>query len=81
MNNKVVGSIFCLISALLMSARYLTAGIFMSGMNSWGSDLFSQGLEYIGSPLKIASIIALIVGIIFLLYGVYQDLKKSQSEK
>lgn len=34
MNNKGVGAIFCLISAILISARYISAAVFMSGVNS-----------------------------------------------
>ena len=76
MNNKGVGAIFCLISAILTSARYITAATFMSNAASWDSSLFQAGLSYIGSPLKTAAIIALIAGICFLGYGVFRDLKK-----
>lgn len=78
MNNKGIGTIFCLISAMLMCTRYIVVAIFMSGVSSWDSDLFANGLEYIGSPLKIASVLALITGIIFLSVGIYQDLKKEK---
>ena len=30
MNNKGVGSIFCMIAAILFGARYITAGLLMS---------------------------------------------------
>ena len=76
MNNKGVGAIFCLISAVLASARYITAAIFMSNVMSWDSSLFQAGLGYVGSPLKVTAIIALIAGICFLGYGVVQDFKK-----
>ena len=56
MNNKGVGAIFCLISALLFAARYLAAAIFMSGTQSWDAVLFSHALSYGGAPLLIASI-------------------------
>ena len=81
MSNKGVGSVFCLISALLMCARYLSAAIFMSGVSSWDSELFTNGLLYVGAPLKTASIVSLIVGILFLVYGLYQDVKKDKSSK
>ena len=76
MNNKGVGAIFCLISAILASARYIAAAIFMSNVLSWDSALFQAGLSYVGSPLKAAAIAALIVGICFLVFGVIQDFKK-----
>ena len=73
MNNKGIGAIFCLISAILMSARYIAAAIFMSNVMSWDSSLFQAGLSYVGSPLKVTAIIALIAGICFLVYGVFRD--------
>ncbi len=80
MNNKGIGSIFCLIAAILMAARYMAAAMFMSNVSSWDAGLFASGLEYIGPELKIASIIALIVGIVFLGAGIYQDIKEKRNE-
>ena len=80
MNNKGVGTVFCLIAAILTSARYLSAAVFLSGVTSWDSALFQQGLSYIGSPLKLASIASLIVGIVFLGFGVYQDGKNKKGD-
>ena len=68
MNRRGVGAIFCLISAILFSARYMTAAMFMSGVVSWDESLFAGGLEYVGSPLLVLSIISLIVGIVYLLW-------------
>ena len=67
---------FCLISAILTSARYIAAAIFMSNVSSWDSTLFQAGLSYVGSPLKAAAIIALIAGVCFLGYGVFQESQK-----
>lgn len=78
MNNKGVGAVFCLISALLMSARYLSAAIFMSSTGSWSADMFSSALSYVGAPLLIFAILALIVGVGFLICGIVQDRKKGQ---
>ena len=77
MNNKGVGAVFCLISAILMAARYLSAAIFMSGISTWNSEMFQTSLEYIGPALPIAAIAALIIGVIFLGVGIFQDKKGS----
>ena len=76
MNNKVVGAIFCLISAVLASARYIAAAAFVSNVTSWDSSLFQAGLSYVGAPLKVTAIVALIVGVCFLGYGMVQDFQK-----
>ena len=80
MNNKGVGAVFCLIASILMAARYMTAAMFMSGAASWSSELFRAGLIYTGSPLKWAAVIALIVGVAFLGFGLYQDFKDSEKK-
>ena len=76
MNNKGVGAIFCLIAAFLMGVRYLSAAIFMSNVVSWDSALFRAGLTYVGPALPTAAIIALVVGVVFLAFGLYQDRKE-----
>lgn len=78
MINKIVGAIFCLISAILMAARYLSAAIFMSGVSSWDAEMFSGGLEYVGYPLQIGSIISLVVGVAFLGYEINHEIKQKK---
>jgi hypothetical protein len=73
MNNKGVGAIFCLISAILTGTRYIAAAIYMSNTNSWDRGLFQEGLSYVGLPLKVTAVIALITGICFLVYGVWKE--------
>ena len=75
MNNKGIGAVFCLISAILISAKYMSAAIFMSNVTSWDEELFVSGLIYVGPFLSIASLASLIIGILFLGYGIYQDIQ------
>ena len=76
MNNKGVGAVFCLLSAIIECTRYISAAIFMSNVTSWDSSLFQEGLSYTGSSLKVMAMIALVIGIGFLSCGVFQDLRK-----
>lgn len=80
MNNKGIGAVFCLIASILMAARYMTAAMFMSGVSSWNSELFRAGLSYTGSSLKWAAVIALIVGVVFMGIGLYQDFRNSEKK-
>lgn len=77
MNNKGVGTVFCLIASLLMAARYITAAIFMSSISTWSSEMFQTSLGYIGPALPIAAVAALIIGVVFLGVGISQDRKDS----
>ena len=81
MNNKGIGAIFCLISAILISVYYLTAAIFMSPVTSCNAGLFAAGLEYEGPLLLMAATVALVVGILFLGYGVFQDIRERMNHK
>ena len=78
MNNKGVGVVFCFISAILISTKYIAAAIFMSKTTFWDAELFKTGLEYVGPFLSIAAMLALIVGILFLGYGTLQEIKKEK---
>jgi hypothetical protein len=55
-----------MIAAILFTARYLTAAIFGSNLTTWNGELFQAMLEYTGRPLTILSVIALVIGIIYL---------------
>lgn len=77
-NNKGIGAVFCLISAILISAKYISAAIYMSGGNTWDATLFAAGLSYVGPVLSIASVAALIIGILVLGYGVYEEIRKNK---
>ena len=75
MNNKGVGSIFCLIAAILMGFRYLSAAVYVSNSPSWSADMFAHALEYVGPTLLIAAVAALVAGICFLAVGIVRDCK------
>ena len=65
-----------MISAILTGTRYIAAAIYLSNTTSWGSDLFQEGLSYVGLPLKAVAVIALTAGICFLGDGILQESKK-----
>ncbi len=76
MNNKGVGVTFCLISEILVSTKYISVAMFMSNLATKDASLFKKGLEYVGPLLSIEAILAMIIGILFLGYGLYTDSKK-----
>jgi hypothetical protein len=69
MNRRAAGVTFLAIAALLYIARHLSAAIFGSGVQSWNSDLYRGMLSYVGSDLLVLSIVAALVGIVYLLWG------------
>ena len=49
----------------------------MGNISNKDATLFAAGLEYVGPFLTIVALISLIVGILFLGYGLYQDIKRN----
>lgn len=82
MNRRTTGIFLLMISAFLYGVRYLSAAIFGSNVSSWNSDLFNAMLNYVGNGPKNLSIIALIVGLIYLIWAEIEALNnKTQNKK
>ena len=73
MNKRGTGVAFLAIAALLFSVRYISAAIIGSGITSWSGELFNAMLGFIGFPLYIWSIIALILGLAYIGWGEYEE--------
>lgn len=78
MSKRGSGVAFIAIAAFLFSAKYISAAIFGSGVLSWDEELFNAMLSYIGSPLSIASMIALIIGVGYIVWGEYDEFKSKK---
>ena len=73
MNKRGTGVAYLAIAALLFSAKYISAAIIGSGITSWNKDLFNVMLKFVGFPLHIYSIIALILGLAYIGWGEYEE--------
>lgn len=69
MSRRMAGVSLIAISALLFSTRYLSAAIFGSGVSSWNRELFQAMLTYVGNELVTLSGMALIGGILYLVWA------------
>lgn len=78
MSRRTTGTVLLGISALLYSTRYLSAAIFGSSLTTWNTKLFNAMLEYVGREPVIWSIIALIAGIIYLVWAEIEAFLKSR---
>ncbi|MEH6940014.1 hypothetical protein V7056_19545 [Bacillus sp. JJ664] len=73
MRRRGLGISFITISALLISTKYLSAGIFGSSVVSWSEELFNAMLDSVGNTLSNLSILSLIIGILYLVWGEYEE--------
>jgi hypothetical protein len=69
LSRRTTGTFFICISAFLYGVRYLSAAIFGSNLSSWSSELFNAMMDYVGKGPKNLSILALIIGIIYLIWA------------
>jgi len=81
MSRRTTGNALLVIAALLYSMRYLSAAIFGSGVASWNKQIFNSMLSSVGSELVTLSTIALIAGILFLVWAELEALGKSKAGK
>lgn len=72
MNKRYTGLGFCFIAAFLFASRYISAAILGSG-NLIDEQSFEAMLVNIGTPLLFASIISLVLGIVYLILGEKED--------
>ena len=77
MNFKGVGAIFCLIAAILGGVRYIAAAICMAGSPTISAEIFEVALLSVGTLPMIAAIVALVLGVCFLILGFAKDGKKA----
>lgn len=75
MTKRGTGVSFIAISALLISIKYISAAIFGSGVESWDQELFNAMLSYVGSTLSNFSLWSLLIGIVYIVWGEYEELK------
>lgn len=76
MNRRGTGVIFILIATLLYCTKYLSAAIFGSGVSSWSSSLFNGMLNYVGDSLSVLSIIALFIGVGYIIWAEKDSMTK-----
>lgn len=78
MIKSILGSIFLLISAVFYSTRYISASIGVSNSDTWSIEEFNVFLKNVPNNLLIFSIISLLIGLVFLVWGVL-DLKNKDN--
>ncbi|GIN66377.1 hypothetical protein J41TS2_17980 [Bacillus sonorensis] len=70
MIKSILGSVFLLISAMFYSTRYICASIGVSNSDTWSVEEFNVLLENVPNNLLILSIISLLIGLAFIVWGI-----------
>lgn len=81
MSKRGTGVAFIMIAAFLIVAKYLTAAIYGSGMQSWDAELFNYTLGYVGKTLSNLSLLSFFIGIAYIVWGEYSELKSKKSKR
>ena len=69
MSRRATGNTLIAVSAFLYAAHFLAAAMFGSNLASWDADLFRAMLQYTDQGLSTASLVALIAGVVYLLWA------------
>ena len=79
MNKIKIGIYFFIITSILYATRFICGAIGGIGGTEWGKDEFARQLSYLPNGLMIATIIALILGIVFFVWEFLDSLQKNSS--
>jgi uncharacterized PurR-regulated membrane protein YhhQ (DUF165 family) len=75
MSRRGAGVVFIGFATLLFSTRFVCAAIWGSGFSSWNAEHFQSLLTYVDQGLTTASLIALVIGGIYILWAEIGDLR------
>jgi hypothetical protein len=78
MKRRTTGCAFVAIAAYLYAVRFLAAAIYVSNMQSHGSDMFQRSMSYVGSDLHLWAFAALIIGVLYLVLDEWNDFKRQK---
>jgi len=73
-----MGCVFVAIAAYLYAARFIAAANYISNMQNWGRDWFQRSMSYVGSDLHLWALVALIIGVVYLVLDEWNDLKRQK---
>ena len=76
MEKYISGAIFCMIAAILQSAKYIATAVYMSGLGTQSRELFQSGLEYVGPGPDIMAAAAIACGALLIVWGIIDSRKK-----
>lgn len=75
MNKTHIGIHFLIIASILYAARYICGAMGAIGAQEWSKEEFANYLSYVPNGLMIATIIALILGVVFFVWGFIKSLQ------
>ncbi len=73
MTRQLIGSVFIAVAAILYAARHLGAMTFIATKTGEMNEQYRLALQSGGTELLALSIVALLVGVVYLLWGEYES--------
>ena len=65
---RIVGAILLLISSILYCCPYVCTAIYLQNYTSeYSEEIFQQGMEWVGGPFQVLSIVFFVAGIVYLI--------------
>ncbi len=73
MTRQLVGSVFLAVAAILYAARHVGAMVYIANKTGDMNEAYGSALRVGGAELLTLSVIALVVGLAYLLWGEYES--------
>lgn len=78
MSRRATGAVFIAISAFLYGIRYIAAALFGSTTTNWNEEMFNILLTSVGTRFNSFSLLALLVGIAYLIWAEIEEYIKKK---
>lgn len=69
MDKIQIGLTFLIIGSIFYATRFISGAIGAVNETQWGKDEFSTYMSYVPSSLMVITIIALLIGVFFVIWG------------
>jgi hypothetical protein len=76
MSRRLAGVAFIVVAALLYITRFFAAAIWGGNFSTWSSQNFRYLLSYVDQGLTTWSIVALVIGLLYLLWAEISEIKR-----
>ncbi|GAA0440184.1 MAG: hypothetical protein ACQEWU_11545 [Bacillota bacterium] len=77
MNKINVGISFLYMATFLYGVRYISGAMGVISSTEWSDEVFAEHMLFIPDGLMIATVITLILGIVFFVWGLVDNFKKN----
>ncbi|MCR6098252.1 hypothetical protein HXA31_17400 [Salipaludibacillus agaradhaerens] len=76
MNKTIIGIAFLFMASILYATQFICGAFGAIGASEWHEEEFSRYMSYVPNGLIVATVIALVFGIAFFVWGIIESFQR-----